>query len=47
MDIPTNESYDKIIERDPTKYNHRAVEQFKNGCLYKEFIDELLEFLYK
>nr|VFK13996.1 MAG: hypothetical protein BECKLFY1418C_GA0070996_100524 [Candidatus Kentron sp. LFY] len=47
MDIPTGESFEEIIERDPSKYDHRGIDEFKDGCYYKEFIDDLLEFLYK
>lgn len=47
MDIPTKESFREIIERDPMKYDHRGVDDFKQGMIYKEFIDELLQFLYK
>lgn len=47
MDIPSQESFQQIIDRDPTKYDHRGIDHFTPGCLYKTFIDELLEFLYK
>nr|VFK66352.1 MAG: hypothetical protein BECKUNK1418G_GA0071005_10893 [Candidatus Kentron sp. UNK]VFK71986.1 MAG: hypothetical protein BECKUNK1418H_GA0071006_10903 [Candidatus Kentron sp. UNK] len=47
MNIPTGESFEEIIERDPCKYEHRGMDNFKDGCYYKEFLDELMGFLYK
>ena len=47
MDIPTGESFRQIIERDPSKYDHRGIDEFQDGCYFKEFIDDLLGFLYK
>nr|VFK29064.1 MAG: hypothetical protein BECKMB1821I_GA0114274_100816 [Candidatus Kentron sp. MB]VFK74657.1 MAG: hypothetical protein BECKMB1821H_GA0114242_100816 [Candidatus Kentron sp. MB] len=47
MNIPTGESFQEIIQRDPSGYDHRVMDDFKEGCYYKEFIDGLLEFLYK
>ena len=47
MNIPSQESFRQIINRDPCKYDHRGIDSFKDGCYYKAFLDDLLEFLYK
>nr|VFK38063.1 MAG: hypothetical protein BECKTC1821D_GA0114238_100343 [Candidatus Kentron sp. TC] len=47
MNIPTGESFGEIIERDPSGYDHRVMDDFQGGCYYKEFLDGLLRFLYK
>nr|VFK66355.1 MAG: Isopenicillin N synthase [Candidatus Kentron sp. UNK]VFK71990.1 MAG: Isopenicillin N synthase [Candidatus Kentron sp. UNK] len=44
MNIPTRESLEEIIERDPCKHGHGQIDSFKEGCYYTEFIDSQIEY---
>ncbi len=37
MYIPTEETFEEIIEKDPNKFSFRSVKNFKQGTSYKEF----------
>nr|VFJ92944.1 MAG: hypothetical protein BECKLFY1418A_GA0070994_102723 [Candidatus Kentron sp. LFY] len=41
MNIPTGESLEEIIERDPCRYEYRETDFFRQDCYYKEFLDEV------
>nr|VFK66354.1 MAG: hypothetical protein BECKUNK1418G_GA0071005_10895 [Candidatus Kentron sp. UNK]VFK71988.1 MAG: hypothetical protein BECKUNK1418H_GA0071006_10905 [Candidatus Kentron sp. UNK] len=47
MNIPTGESFEEILARDPTRHSHRESDFFEEGCYYKEFLDEIGKFIYK
>lgn len=47
MRTPTQENFSTIIERNPFNHDYSALNNFQEGCYYKTFLDDLLEFLYQ
>jgi len=46
MTIPTGESFEEIVERDPRKYEYRDTDFYEEGCYFKEFNDEISKTVY-
>nr|VFK25455.1 MAG: hypothetical protein BECKMB1821G_GA0114241_101357 [Candidatus Kentron sp. MB]VFK29067.1 MAG: hypothetical protein BECKMB1821I_GA0114274_100818 [Candidatus Kentron sp. MB]VFK74659.1 MAG: hypothetical protein BECKMB1821H_GA0114242_100818 [Candidatus Kentron sp. MB] len=46
MTIPTGESFQEIVERDPCKYEYRDTEFYRDGCYFKEFHEEIAKSVY-
>nr|VFJ52508.1 MAG: hypothetical protein BECKFM1743C_GA0114222_101098 [Candidatus Kentron sp. FM]VFJ58361.1 MAG: hypothetical protein BECKFM1743A_GA0114220_102134 [Candidatus Kentron sp. FM]VFK09419.1 MAG: hypothetical protein BECKFM1743B_GA0114221_101048 [Candidatus Kentron sp. FM] len=46
MTIPTGESFEEIVERDPCKYEYRDTNFYRDGCYFKEFHDEIAKSVY-
>nr|VFK38972.1 MAG: hypothetical protein BECKTC1821E_GA0114239_100362 [Candidatus Kentron sp. TC] len=46
MIIPTGESFQEIVARDPCGFEYRDTDFYRDGCYFKEFHDEIAKSVY-